>query len=166
MNETQQPAVAGPVEPTVRPSTLAAFLEAVNGRRGDLDAWLECNNEAEVRAHVLALVKAEREEWTKALDAEMVACHLGVFNAEDDPRAAIAKLLAWHQDVALDPAVSSRAQELILKEREACAKVCEDESRRAKWNWDNDISGNKPFWNGGEQLASSCAAAIRARGQE
>jgi hypothetical protein len=51
-------------------------------------------------------------------------------------------------------------------EREACAKVCEDESRRAKWNWDNDISGNKPFWNGGEQLASSCAAAIRARGNK
>ncbi len=66
---------------------------------------------------------AEREEWTKALDAEMVSCHLGVFNAEDDPRAAIAKLLAWHQDVALDPAVSSRAQELILKEREECAKL-------------------------------------------
>jgi hypothetical protein len=67
----------------------------------------------------------EREAWTKALDAEMVSCHLGVFNAEDDPRAAIAKLLAWHQDVALDPAVSNRAQELILKEREECAKVME-----------------------------------------
>jgi hypothetical protein len=51
-------------------------------------------------------------------------------------------------------------------EREACAKVCKDEARRAKWNWDNDISGNKPFWNGGEQLASSCADAIRARGEE
>ena len=50
-------------------------------------------------------------------------------------------------------------------EREACAKVCEEEANRAKWNWDNDISGNQPFWNGGEQLASSCAAAIRARGQ-
>lgn len=50
-------------------------------------------------------------------------------------------------------------------EREACAKVCEAEANRAEWNWDNDISGNQPFWNGGEQLASSCAAAIRARGQ-
>ena len=56
------PAVLGPVESSVRPSTLAAFLEALNGRRGDLAAWLECNNEAEVRAHVLALVKAEREK--------------------------------------------------------------------------------------------------------
>ncbi len=67
------------------------------------------------------MLSAEREAWTKALDAEMVSCHLGVFNAEDDHRGAIAKLLAWHQDVALDPAVSSRAQELILKERERCA---------------------------------------------
>ena len=139
MNETQQPAVAGPVEPTVRPSTLAAFLEAVNGRRGDLDAWLECNNEAEVRAHVLALVKAEREEWTKALDAEMVACHLGVFNAEDDPRAAIAKLLAWHQDVALDPAVSSRAQELILKEREDILRMSESQFFKTQAEYDDAI---------------------------
>ena len=47
-------------------STLGAFLEALNGRPGDLDAWLECNNEAEVRAHVLALVKDEREKWLDA----------------------------------------------------------------------------------------------------
>jgi hypothetical protein len=51
-------------------------------------------------------------------------------------------------------------------EREACAKVCEEEASRAKWNWDNDLPQNQPFWNGGEQLASSCAAAIRVRGQE
>jgi hypothetical protein len=73
---------------------------------------------------------AEREKWIKALDAEMVSCHLGVFNAGDDPRAALAKLLAWHQDVALDPAVSSGAQNLILKGREVCAKVCETEGAR------------------------------------
>jgi hypothetical protein len=52
------------------------------------------------------------------------------------------------------------------REREACAKVCGEEASRAKWNWDNDLPQNQPFWNGGEQLASSCAAAIRARGQE
>jgi len=54
----------------------------------------------------------------------------------------------------------------VEAEREACAKVCEEEASRAKWNWDNDISGNQPFWNGGEQLASSCAAAIRARREQ
>jgi ribonuclease HI len=67
---------ASPVDRGVRPSTLAAFLEALNGKRGDLDAWLECNNEAEVRAHVLALVKAESERCAKLCDevqAEQVA---------------------------------------------------------------------------------------------
>lgn len=54
----------------VRPSALAAFLEALNGRRGDLDAWLECNNEAEVRAHVLALVNAEREACAAACEGQ------------------------------------------------------------------------------------------------
>jgi hypothetical protein len=55
---------------------------------------------------------------------------------------------------------------LVVSEREACAKVCEDEASRAKWNWGNDLPQNQPFWNGGEQLASSCAAAIRARGEQ
>jgi len=67
-SEQNAPAVLGPVELTVRHSTLAAFLEALNGRRGDLDAWLECNDEAEVRAHVLALVKAERERCASLCD--------------------------------------------------------------------------------------------------
>jgi len=47
---------------------MTTFLEALNGRRGDLDAWLECNNEAEVRAHVLALVNAERERCAMICD--------------------------------------------------------------------------------------------------
>ena len=106
-------------------------------------------------------VAAEREKWIKALDAEMMSCHLGVFNAEDDPRTALAKLLAWHQDVALDPAVSSGAQELILEEREACAKVC-DGIR---------YSGYVPPEDGAaaiyyDDAASECAAAIRARGNK
>ena len=43
------------------PSSVFAFAEAVGGARGQLDAWLECNNEAEVRAHIDALIAAERE---------------------------------------------------------------------------------------------------------
>ena len=65
-------------------------------------------------------VKAERNKWIRALDEEMVACHLGVFNAKDDPKTTLSKLITWNQDVALDPAVSSKAQELISKEREEC----------------------------------------------
>lgn len=72
------------------------------------------------------------------------------------------KELAGHRTVP--PWVMKLVQEAVDIEREACAKVCEEEASRAKWNWDNDISGNQPFWNGAEQLASSCASAIRARG--
>jgi hypothetical protein len=93
---------------------------------------------------------AEREKWIKALDAEMVSCHLGVFNSGDDPRAALAKLLAWHQDVALDPAVSSGAQNLILEEREACARIC-------------DAYGMP---DGTSETARILAKVIRARGNK
>lgn len=72
------------------------------------------------------------------------------------------------QDFGVPPMFAEMAESYarwaVAMEREACAKVCEAEASRAEWNWDNDISGNQPFWNGGEQLASSCADVIRARG--
>ena len=40
------------------PSDMLAFKEALRGGRGDLDAWLECHYEAEVRAHVNAYADA------------------------------------------------------------------------------------------------------------
>jgi len=49
-------------------------------------------------------------------------------------------------------------------EREACAKVCRSEADRALWNFQNDLPQNESFWNGAEQMASSCENAIRARG--
>ena len=51
-------------------------------------------------------------------------------------------------------------------EREACAQVCDAEAERALFNWRNDLPSNQKFWNGAEQLASVCAAAIRARSTE
>lgn len=51
----------------------------------------------------------------------------------------------------------------IAEEREACAEVCDSEAGRSMWNWSNDLSINKQFWNGGESIANSCAASIRAR---
>lgn len=57
-----------------------------------------------------------------------------------------------------------RFAELVAQaEREACAKLCDQESDRAVWNWNKDLPANKQFWNGGEALASSCANSIRAR---
>ena len=48
-------------------------------------------------------------------------------------------------------------------EREACAQVCASEEARALYNFDNDLEANRPFWNGGSQVATSCEASIRAR---
>jgi hypothetical protein len=74
--------------------------------------------------------------------------------------------LAYGSDEKPLGSVTRFAALVAAAEREACAKVCEDEASRAKWNWGNDLPQNQPFWNGGEQLASSCAAAIRARGEQ
>ena len=52
---------------------------------------------------------------------------------------------------------------VAAKEREACAQVCASEEARALYNFDNDLEANRPFWNGGSQVATSCEASIRAR---
>lgn len=38
------------------------FLAALNGGKGDLDAWLEVNDEAEVRAAIKAAIAAQAQE--------------------------------------------------------------------------------------------------------
>lgn len=38
------------------------FLEAVKGSKGDLDAWLECNSETEVREAILSALAAKDAE--------------------------------------------------------------------------------------------------------
>lgn len=40
-------------------SSVVAFTEALNGERGALDAWLECNDEKEVRAHIKAAIQRQ-----------------------------------------------------------------------------------------------------------
>ena len=35
---------------------IAAFREALNGTKGDLDAWLECNDESEVRQAIFGII--------------------------------------------------------------------------------------------------------------
>ena len=62
----------------IKPSEMLAFAEALDGSRGMLDAWLECHDEAEVRAYIQQHVKqaeaaeverlradAERYQWLR-----------------------------------------------------------------------------------------------------
>jgi hypothetical protein len=65
----------------------------------------------------LAAARAEPDPWQQAIDDAMVSAHLGV--AEGDARECLRRLIAWHEMVALDPAVSSEAQALIERGRAA-----------------------------------------------
>ena len=49
---------------------IAAFKEALNGTKGDLDAWLECNDESEVRQAIFGVI-SDAEAIIAAKDAEI-----------------------------------------------------------------------------------------------
>ena len=75
-------------------NTLPEFLAALNGQNGELDTWLENNNEAEVRAHVLALVNAERDECAGICDR---------FAARDMPPAECAGAIRMRSNTIKAP---------------------------------------------------------------
>ena len=52
---------------------LEAFSDAMKGGRGELDAWLEVNDEADVRIHVEAYTRAKVSRAIAAKDAEVEA---------------------------------------------------------------------------------------------
>ena len=55
---------------------------------------------------VLSLLVKEREKqdkWRLAMDEAFATHHLGTCEPDDDPRAKLNELLAWHADIALDP---------------------------------------------------------------
>ena len=78
-----------------------------------------------------------------------MATEAGLNSYRIAPGEAVA---AWERFAAL----------VAAAEREACAQVCASEEARALYNFDNDLEANRPFWNGGSQIATSCEASIRA----
>lgn len=71
-----------------------------------------------------ALVEARRYEmlaeeierlrpWYDAMDEAMVTAYLGIADPQANPRDVLHKIIDWHTMVALDPAVSKDAQDLI-----------------------------------------------------
>ncbi|MDO9252613.1 MAG: hypothetical protein Q7U48_13820 [Hydrogenophaga sp.] len=61
----------------------------------------------------------QRAQWLEALarriDEELVVSGIGVLTQGDDPAATLSKIIGWHCQVALDPAVSSDAAALVKK---------------------------------------------------
>ena len=61
---------------------IAEFKVSLNGAKGDLDAWLECNNEAEVRQAIFGVL-SDAEAIIAQKDAEILdQCRLNGMGAE------------------------------------------------------------------------------------
>jgi hypothetical protein len=65
---------------------------------------------------------ADENPWKMAVTAAMICAHILRREHETDPEKALAELLAWEIDVALDPAVSSRAEALVQRGRDEPGK--------------------------------------------
>lgn len=61
--------------------------------------------------------RASNDQWRIAVDEALMASALDCTTPDSDPKDCINKLLAWNQEVALDPQVSSEAQTLIDRGR-------------------------------------------------
>ena len=74
-----------------------------------------------------AKIECGLNPWQEAVQDRLVVVHGLTDENANDPRKAIADLIRIETQIALDPAVSSDAHALIAAEREACAKVCDDQ---------------------------------------
>ena len=75
----------------VRKTSCTELMKALNGRKGDLDAYLEVNNEDEIRAAILGLIenvaKTKRDEFAGQALAGVVLDGLGQPMFGDDDTA-------------------------------------------------------------------------------
>lgn len=107
--------------------------------------------------HAAALARAAHAAAPIALSRE----ELIAMAREADPFGDDGRLVSL---AMLTPGTLERFAALVAaREREACAQVCRSEMARALYNLDNDLGINRNFWNGGSEIAASCAASITAR---
>jgi hypothetical protein len=87
MNETTQPAVAGPVEPTVRP-LVERLRDTPNWMRESYGSWKDC------------VLKYDRAPFEAADELERIRAHLGCEgrDAHTDPVEAIKMIQGWEAD--------------------------------------------------------------------
>lgn len=64
----------------------------------------------------------DENPWKMAVTAAMICAHILRREHESNPEKALAELMAWEIDVALDPAVSSRAEALVQRGRDELVK--------------------------------------------
>ena len=69
---------------------ITEFLDALNGGRGTLDAWLKCKNEAECRIAILGAIAAEREACRQVVEE----CIRTQAHLASNPREALSEASA------------------------------------------------------------------------
>lgn len=86
------------------------------------DLCMRAAGEHESQAAQIAALTAERDAlkgWRDAIDEALCVAHLGVAT---EPYDDLNKLMQWHHDIWLDPAVSSDAQALVDRGAEAARR--------------------------------------------
>jgi len=97
---------------------------------GETTAFFDCYDPAQMLAYGEACARAKEAEitrlraevealrtWRAAIDEALALSHLNPTSDTEPANVALNRLLAWHQAVALDPAVSAGAQALIERGR-------------------------------------------------
>lgn len=110
-------------------STIKYFNTAYPGsmfpRKDGDGAYLEVADFQSQANNLVAAIK-ERDRmiedmvpatWKVAIDDALVTAGLDCSALDEDPRAAIQRLLTWHETMVLDPSISERAQALIHQGR-------------------------------------------------
>lgn len=93
---------------------LEVFSDAMKGGRGELDAWLEVNNEADVRLHVEAYTRAKVSHAIAAKDAEIealradLADYMAAANSEATRAERLAEALREIAEYEGDPTTPVR----------------------------------------------------------
>lgn len=64
-----------------------------------------------------SLLQADNSAWRKTVDDALVNCGLDCTGPDTDPQTALMVLLSTYETILLDPAVSSRARDLVDKGR-------------------------------------------------
>ncbi|MHB8413894.1 MAG: hypothetical protein ACYDB1_00670 [Acidiferrobacteraceae bacterium] len=113
-------------DPASQASECERLAEEVE-QKGCGNAWLTYKVACALRLAARQGASAPDDAWKAAvIDALIVAC---IYRAEHDadPRLAINELIAWEQEMALDPAISKEARDLIERGRR-----CADREGMAK----------------------------------
>lgn len=100
----------------IKQGCLELGLEPNQGNIGVVSKFLDAFAQAVISDMGKMLAETapvESPEWRKAIQNELVVLHLLDAPNEENPRKALADIIEWNMKIALDPAVSKEARDLI-----------------------------------------------------